>query len=168
MPKINIAFDVFTGGDPYTIKIGDYSEWLTIKNSPAVAEITLPGASDPIIYSFVKGAINSYNSTTLYNDCIECEESQLPDGIYNITIRGEGGHFKQKYYLKTDVIDLEIGKKLIELGFVYTDTVKSKYEYIQQIKFHLDSAKANTTEGYIKDASKHFAEAQKMIKCNNC
>lgn len=167
MPRINIAFDIFSS-DPATLKVADYSDWLTIKNSPAVVEIIVPGAKEPIVYSFVKGAINSYNSATLYMNCSECEEADLEDGIYSINVRGEGGHFAQKYYLKTDILDLEIDRKIIDLGFSYTDKVREAWGHIEKIKFYLESAKARTKRGDIAEAQRFFSEAQKLTNCKNC
>lgn len=168
MPRINIAFDVFSSGDPKTLKVGDYSDWLTIKNDPSVIKITVPGAQSPVTYSFVKGAINSFNSTSLYMACSECDEADLSDGIYFLRVEGAGGHFAEKYYLKTDVLQLEIDKKIINLGFSYTDEVKSKWEQIEKILFYLESAKARTKEGDIREAHRFFSEAQTLTNCKNC
>lgn len=168
--KPNILVKFLDSKDPQLLLIADFSTWSFIKSKPAVIEITLPGSSEPIIYSFVKGSINSYNSQTLYTNCSECEYSDLPDGIFSATIKGSPDTFNyETHYLKTDVLELELSKRTIDIGFQYTSEAKSKMEELDKARFYLESAKANVQLGFISDGNRAFEEAQKIIrKCSSC
>lgn len=167
-PKVN--FKVLDSNDPQVLLVGDFSNWLFLRNKPSVISITLPGASQPIEYSFVKGTINMYDSKSLYNTCSECDYSDLNDGVYKITLRSSPDtFFHEAYYLKTDVIELQIAKRLVDIGFQYNETNESKYREINKIKDYLNGAKARVQLGYISEGIKFFDEAKKLInKCNNC
>lgn len=166
----NILVKVLESHDPQLLLIGDFSTWSFIKSKPATISITLPGAGKPITYSFVKGTINSYNSQTLETSCSECEYSDLNDGVYSILVKGSPDTFNyETHYLKTDVLELELAKRTIDIGFQYTSEAKSKMEELDKARFYLESAKANVQLGFISDGNRAFEEAQKIVKkCNSC
>jgi len=167
--KPEIRFQVYSG-DPSSLYVADYSNWLTLETRPAVISITLPGSSTPIVYSFSKRTINEYNSNTLYQECGDCDFTPLEDGIYTITVKSTTPYELTKYYLKMDVIQLELDKMVIDLGLNY-DRNKIGYldEYFQ-IKFFMDAAEANLRDGDIQTAQNYFQYVQKLISknCKTC
>lgn len=175
--KINIDFQVVHSGDPKIIMVADFSSWLYIETEPAVISITLPGSHNPIQFNFEKNKINGFNSNNLgigcsYN-CDEPEYADLPDGIYDIKLEASPNTFnKQRYYLKTDKIQLELDELLVKLGFTYNEKDKDKINNLQLIDFLLMVARAAIRLGDIPKASEHFNEALKLIEktkeCKNC
>lgn len=168
---VNLKLKFVDSNDSEQLLIADYSEWFIVENFPAYIFITLPGASDPITYTFNKHTINSFNSKTLYLGCSECDEglSDLPDGVYKAKIQSSYEQFSNEaYYLKTDKLRKELNKRYIEIGFQYTDEAKTKIKELFKIEYYINSAKARVAEGYISDAHKFFEEAQKLSSCKNC
>lgn len=168
--KPKILAKVLDSNNPQILLVADFSDWLFLKNKPATISITMPGSNKPQVYSFVKGSINKYNSKTLYSDCSECDESNLPDGIYKIRIDASPNTFFYEFhYLKADSLKLQLAKKIVDIGLVYTEEAKRKMEEIEKIKFYLYEAESNAMLGFISDAQKAFSEAQNLLdRCNNC
>lgn len=169
--KVEIRFQVFDSKDPKVLLIGDYSNWLIYYDDASYISITPPGSNEAITYTFNKKTISEFNSETLYLGCSDCDDelSDLSDGIWKIRVfSAQSEFFEEKYYLKTDVHNLNRAKKLIEIGFHYNDVTKQKFELIQKSDFYLEKAIAHTTAGEIKEAQRFFEEAQNILNCKEC
>lgn len=174
--KIRINFYVFSEYSPEILLVGDNSNWLHIEDSPAVIDITLPGSTKPITFTYLKNGINSFNShnlkiTCLKGDCTEEEFGPLPDGIYTITVRGSHSpDFKKtKYHLKTDRLQQIIDKELINLGFYFDkDKIKQRDELLN-VKVMLMQAEAYIRREEIQEAKRFYDRAKIEIeRINEC
>ena len=175
--KITVDFYVFSEYDPKVLLVGDNSNWLHIKDNPAIIEILLPGSSKPIIFTYLKNGINSFNShnlkiTCLKGDCTEEEFSDLPDGIYTITVKGSPStFFKTKYHLKTDRLNQVIDKNLIDLGFYFDENKVNQRDELLNIKVYLMQAEAYIRREDIQMAKKFYdlakVEVERFDACNN-
>ena len=172
--KINIDFAVLNSYDPALLLVGDFSDWKHIYQKPSIIEITLPGSSQAISYSFVKRTINSFNSSTLYLNCSDCDGySPLPDGVYTIVVKGSPDKFyRKRYYLKIDTLRLELDKIYVGAGVAYNENDKEYREALANIEFKLDVAQAHTRSGNIRKANAFFKDAQCLVEkykqCKNC
>ena len=172
--QIHVDFQIIETGNPKILSVIDTSIWLYAENKPSYISIRLPGSSKDKIFTFKKESVTSFNSHTLGISCLkgDCTEENyvdLPDGIYTIKVlSGYEGIEKQRYYLKTDKIDLEIAKKVTLIGFNYSDAVKDSIQMIKDIKWQLDVAKSWTKLGDFIQADKFFQEAVKSFNSQNC
>lgn len=175
--KINVDFYVFSEYDPKVLLVGDNSSWLHIQDSPAIIEILLPGSAKPIIFTYLKNGINSFNShnlkiTCLKGDCTEEEFVDLPDGIYTITVKGSPSTFQRtKYHLKTDRLQQVIDKNLIDLGFYFDEHKVKQRDELLNVKVLLMIAEAHIRREDIQQAKKYYdlakAEVERIDECNS-
>lgn len=175
--KPNIDFYVLFQGDyfnPEYLYIADASKWLNIKDKPSIIEIQTPGSQIPVTLYFDKKSINNFSSIDLGLNCMDCDSIEtvdLPDGIYNITVKGSPSIFrKNRKHLRTTKARLELAKFLItlNLGCENTETKKLQKEVIK-IQLLLDSAEANVSFGNVQTASDEYRLAKKKIeKLTNC
>lgn len=175
--QIKIDFDVIQS-TVQTLWIGDSSDWIYSENLPALIEITLPGASRKLAFSFKKQAINSFNShnlgiTCLQGDCTEEEYGDIPDGIYTICVKsGYEGFEKTRYYLKTDRTELELSKVVVKHGFEYSKNDKEFRDKIYDIDWLIKVAKSHAKLGDFVKANKFLQEARSILRtlsdCKDC
>lgn len=176
--SINIDFFVFTLYDPKYLIVSDNSTWLHIIDKPAIIEITIPGSTRIITFSFIQNAINTFNSNNLkltcpHGDCTEQTYIDLPDGVYTITVKGSPDtYYKTKYHLKTDRINQRLDKILIDLGFDFNnggkDTNKTR-DTLLDIQIQLMIAEAYIRKEDINSAKLYYNTANtalgKLEKC---
>lgn len=172
--QINIDFQVLETGNPKILQVLDNSTWIYAENKPAYISIKLPGSKKYKTVSFKKYAVSNFNShilglSCLKGDCTEEVYVNLPDGIYTIKVlSGYEDIEKERYYLKTDVIDLEIAKSLTLIGFDYTAETKKQIEPYQKIKNFLSVAKSWTKLGDFIKADRYFQEAVSLFNKSKC
>lgn len=177
--KIKIDFYVFSEYAPEVLLVGDNSNWLHIEDSPAIIEITLPGATKPLIYTYLKNGVNSFNShnlkvTCLKGDCTEEEFGPLPDGIYTITVKGSHSpeFYKTKYHLKTDRLQQVIDKNLIDLGFHFDKEKIKLRDEILNVKVLLMQAEAYIRMQELSKAKQFYdlakEEIERIDRCKDC
>ncbi len=165
MECLSLDFDVLETNNPKKLIVADTSpNWLGVEDLPAYLYITLPGSKKEKIFTFDKKAIQIFNSTNLglspIGDCEKDNYSDLPDGMYKIKMQsGIEDHFVEKYYLKTDMLELEISKKLVERALRYYSFEDGFYKCLQNIELNLKTAKAFTIDCDIKNAMKYYNEA---------
>lgn len=173
--NININFRVFSDS-PQEITIADFSEWIYAEDKPAFLEITMPGSSKVKTFSFNKRQFNGYNSNNLGLSCLtaDCKEEKytdLPDGIYTISLLSSyENQSKLKYYLKTDRYEIEFSKVMIKYGLEIT--TPDFLRYMVETDGILKVAKSHTMLGDFTKAQKFFEEAKSRLnkynECQNC
>ena len=136
----DIDFQVINTLDPRVMPIADTSEWGQIEGKASIIEVILPGEESPIINYFDKSKINIMNSSNLKLictvDCAEVELINLPDGIYEITVKGSPDtFFKTRKYLRTTLTQLELDKIFIQLNL----TCKEKDTNILDTLYNIES-----------------------------
>lgn len=167
--EIKIDFYVLETGNPEKLSVWDSSDWIYSESLPSYIVIKLPGSKKEKTYSFKKYAVNTLNShnlglSCLKGDCTEEEYVSLPDGIYTITLKsGYEDIETTKYYLKTDLFDLEREEVL---GVDNYD--KDFINYMTEIKFLEDRAKAFTKKGDFVKANRYFEESRKKLETVKC
>lgn len=172
--QINIDFQVFETGNPKILSVADTSTWLYAENKPSYISIKLPGSKKEKTLSFKKYAVNKLNSHVLGVSCLkgDCTEEvyvNLPDGIYTIKVlSGYEDIEKERYYLKTDVIDLEIAKALTLIGFDYNESTSKQIEPFEKINNFLMVAKSWTKLGDFVKANRYFQEAVNLFNKQKC
>jgi hypothetical protein len=172
--KIHIDFEVFETGNPKILSVADTSDWLYAENKPSYISIKIPGSSKYKTVSFKKWAVNNFNShnlgiSCLKGDCTKETYVNLPDGIYTIKLlSGYEDIDREKYYLKTDEIDLEIAKSLTQIGFDFTDQTAKQIKPFEKIKDWLQASKDETKKGDFVKADRYFQEASSLFNKQKC
>jgi len=170
--RINVDFQYYDSGDPKTLILLDTSEWAHIKDKPTIIEITTPGFDKPVVNYFEQGMINVFNSNILELSCGGCDKEliDLPDGIYEVTLKGSPETFKKtRYILRTTKTQLDLDKLFLNLSDTCSGGLdKSKFSSLQEIQMLLKSAEANTRYENICTAQSLLLNAQRKIKEQNC
>lgn len=174
-PKID--FSVLTQEDyfnPEILFIADTSKWLHLEDKPSIIEIQTPGSNTPVVNYFDKKAINTFRSVDLALNCPTCDKLEfhdLPDGVYNITLKASPSNFqKNRKYLRTTKARLELAKFLVSLNMgCESEENKQLQEEVLKISLLLDSAEANVVFDNIQTAHDEYKIAKdKIEKLTNC
>ena len=179
MAKVRLDFQVLLNADPKRLFIADSSKWLHLENKPAIIEIVLPGYDEPVTNYFDKRKINIFNSLNLGINCPNCltddsaELADLPDGIYHITLKGSPDSFKtSKYYLRTNLLDLEIDKLFLDnisLDGYINPNIKEIFDKIKVLKY---GAESHLRLNNVQFASENINVIRELIdnirSCKNC
>lgn len=171
--KINVDFQVYDSGDPKVFIVIDTSEWAHIENKPTIIEIISPGFDKPVVNYFDQMKVNVFNSHNLGLRCFDCqggENADLPDGIYDITLKGSPETFnKNRKYLRTTSIQLELDELLLDLtsdcGDIKDSNLFKKYQEIQML---LRASEANIRHNNICVAQNLLLKAQELIRDSKC
>lgn len=173
MECICIDFDVLETKDPKKLMIGDTSpNWLYAEDKPAYLYITLPGSNKEKIFTFKKHSIEVYNSNNLglsqpSSNCNPQRYSDLSDGIYKIKLATSyEDTFVEKYYLKTDILEKEIAKKIVVNLLNPSDSNKEYLDRISKVDRLLMGAKSALIESNISLSSDLYNEAVELL--NKC
>lgn len=171
--KTSIDFNIHS--DPYWLRIADYSMWGLAENKPAIIEITVPGYSTKIVKYFDKFKTNGFNSLILEincdGDCGDIEKVTLPDGIWEVTVKGSPDKFNKTYhYLKTDMLQLDIDKIVIEA--FEEDCIKDISNKLTEIELLVEGAKSYIRYDNLQVAGNMFQKVinlvEKMKDCKTC
>lgn len=175
-PKID--FLIPDSNDPKYLIVADVSEYFYIADKPAIVEIILPGFQRPVTHYISKGANNIFNSINLFlncptGDCFDQEYLDLPDGIYQITLKASPDSFRKgKYYLKTDILMLDFYEIHVQRGIENTLYDETFLKWSAKVRATITSAKGAAIQGLLSEASRHYKEAVKMVEqykeCKNC
>lgn len=164
-PFINFTF--INTQDPKYLMLGDLSEYLFIEGKPAIVQITLPGYTEPLEFTWHKKHTNVFNSNNLritcLNNCGKQDYADLPDGIYKAKVIASPDKFnKERYYLKTDQFELELSKirldKFLKDGF--TEVLK---KWSSDVEILITAAKDAIRDGKIETAKRFFDEAKSIL-----
>jgi hypothetical protein len=163
-----IDFFVYENNDPRTLVVADNSTWKHLVDKPTIIEITLPGYTEPCVtHYFEQGAKNSFNSNTLYSNCVSCKKPSydyLPDGVYTLTVKGSPDTFQETIkYLKTDAINLELQKQLCKQD-VLCFKESPFWEDYEETKKCLELAKAAVVAGQDRQASQLYEMASGTVE----
>jgi hypothetical protein len=159
--KIKIDFNILPILDSKLIQVADGSDWYGAEDKQATILIFPPGSSKSINNVFAKHKINKYTSSNLQ---LGCEDQDLSDGIWTITLKSAyEGLEKTRYFLKTDRFKIEWYKEWINTGLDYTDTKDARYDKLVDCNKHIISAEACTLDGNFTMANSEFQEAQKKF-----
>lgn len=171
--KLDIDFSVHS--NPYFLKVMDLSEWALIEDQPSIIEINLPGYSRKITKFFDKHKTNIFNSILLEinceDDCGKVEKLTLPDGIYTIKVIGSPStYFKEYFYLKTDLFDMELDK--IYIDSLNTRNRKDLINKLSEVEFLMKGAESHLRFDDITTAGMLFEQALDMVSdlknCKSC
>lgn len=174
MKNITIDFQVYDSNDPKKIIVLDTSIWSLIEDKPAIIEIISPGEKKPVVHYYTKNGITVLNSVNLGLNCGDCgkEFFDLPDGVYEITVKGSPDKFnKKRYYLKTTTLLNKIDDALLK---VYNDCQTcsenlTDVDKILRYKNLIDIAEAFIRKGHKCEAQDIIYKIQDFIKkFNNC
>ena len=174
MRNIDLDFQVYDSNDPKKIIILDTSVWEHISNKPSIIEIITPGMKNPVVLNYKKNSVNILNSHNLKLNCGTCGEEyyDLPDGIYEITIKGSPDRFnKKRFYLKTTTIQSKLDELLINNYDLESDcnTDIILTQKILRYRDLISVADAFMRKGFISDANKIVNNIIGFIdKSKNC
>lgn len=177
MNNINIDFQVYDSNDPKYIIVLDTSIWMHLERKPAVIEIITPGEVKKVAYEYTKNGVNILNSINLGLNCNGCKQEfiDLPDGVYEITVKGSPDKFyKKRYYLKTTTIQSRLDDIILKY-YSDCDTCDENAEEISRILRYQDLisvAEAFIRKGYKCEAQDIIFKIQKFINkhkdCRRC
>lgn len=177
MKNIHIDFQVYDSNDPKKIIILDTSIWALIEDKPAIIEVISPGEKRPVVHYYTKNGITILNSVNLGLNCGECGDEffDLPDGVYEITVKGSPDKFnKKRYYLKTTTLLNKIDDALLK---VYNDCQTcsenlTDVDRILRYKNLISIAEAFIRKGHKCEAQDIIYKVQDFIKkfnsCRKC
>lgn len=166
---INIDFHIVSS--LYWLNVWDLSQWGNIDELPSIIEITLPGTEEPLTTYYQKSKVNSFNSNTMLlacnPSCDPAEKTHLADGLYHIKVIGSpSSHYKESYFLKDDVFQLNLDKLYLEYVDNFTETT---IDNLTEVEFIRNSAHAAVRLGLFKKAMTLFSRAQKKLdKIKTC
>lgn len=172
---IDLDFQIMQTLDPRVLSIYDISAWGHIQEKASIVEVLTPASKNPIVLPYTKCAINTFNSVNLHLNCEGCkpELNDLPDGLYEITIKGSPSYFnKTRYYLRTVKANLELDKLFINLDLIHKKPTKEFIDKLIDIQLLLRASEANVRFENIEEAQQLFLKAQELIKkfqgCTKC
>ena len=174
MKNVHIDFQIYDSNDPKQIIVLDTSIWAHIEDKPAVIEILTPGETKWVGYNYTKNGVNILNSINLGLNCYDCgkEFIDLPDGVYEIVVKGSPDKFnKKRYYLKTTTLQNKIDDALLK---VYSDCSTcsdnlTDVDKILRYKNLISIAEAFIRKGFKCEAQDIIYKIQEFIKkFNNC
>ena len=181
--KIDIDFQVYDSKDPKSFIVIDTSNWEHIHDKPSIIEITIPGDEHPVTNYYAKRCskgcgVNVFDSYSLGLMCEGCgdEKIDLPDGIYDITVKGSPDKFrKSKAYLRTTKLQLDLDKLYIDLSlecFNSEEELQRKIDKLNKIQLLIKAAEANVRHDHRCIAHDLFRKAYELLnkakKCNGC
>ena len=172
MKNIHIDFQIYDSNDPKQIIVLDTSIWSYIEDKPAIMEIITPGNDSPVTLYHSKNAVIKLDSYNLGLNCQNCgdETADLPDGVYEITIKGSPDKFnKTRYYLKTTTtlskLDDIILKEYQSCNSCAEERDSKALRYVDLISI----AEAFIRKGYKCEAQDILFKIQDFVnKYNNC
>jgi hypothetical protein len=175
MSQINIDFQVLTNYNPKYLVVVDTSDWQNLKDKPTIIEIILPGFSEPIVHYYEQGRVNVFNSVNLGLNCTNCgikeqDFNDLPDGIYQITVKGSPSNFQNtRYFLKNDTLRLKLDNAFMKLNLSCNDFDKNLLDKIQKIDFLMKASESHVRLGNQCEAQELMFRAEKEVnKLKNC
>lgn len=161
MKNIHVDFQIYDSNDPKQIIVLDTSIWSQIENKQSIIEIITPGSTDVITLPYFKNSVNILNANTLQLNCFECGDNfiDLPDGVYEITVKGSPDKFnKKRFYLKTTTIQGKLDDILIG---VYSDCNSCSENSDEITKILRYKNLISVAEAFIRRG--HKCESQKLI-----
>lgn len=165
--SVRLDFQIISTGDPKYISLVDYSQWGLIEDKPAIIEVTVAGASTPVVLSFTKNSQTIFTTKNLLMTCNDCSLSDFPDGIYTFTLKGSPDTFnKTRKFLKTDLLRLQLDKFIISTECNWS---AKTYELYNEINFLIAVAEAHTRYDNLSTAQEFLQQAyDKVDRLINC
>lgn len=175
MSNIIIDFQVYDSNDPKQIIILDTSIWSVLENKRAIIEIITPGESKAVGFDYTKNGVTILNSYNLGLNCVDCgkvELFDLPDGVYEITVKGSPDRFnKKRFYLKTTITRSKLDELLIK-NYSDCESCSEQTDDISKImryKNLIEVAEAFLRRGFKCEAQDILFKVQNYLKkFNNC
>ena len=169
--KTVVDFGVRDYMNPKYFFVTDLSEWKQAASKPSIIEITPPGSRKFVTHYFEKGQENQFNSIKLQLNCdLDCDTEciELPDGIYQITVKGSpDSNFMCKDYLRTVNMELEL-----DAAYLSEDGSPKLKQKVCDIEMLLKAAKANVRSDNFGKAQELFEmaeiEVEKLKDCQDC
>lgn len=168
--NIKLDFEVVGTNNPKVLRVVDESEWGILANRPAVIEVKGPDMESVVSYYLGKNQLNIFTSVTLGYTCDKYEYENLPDGVYEITIKGSPSTYTfTRHYLKTDILRLNIDKVWARTNVLCDYVDDDLIEKIKKVEYIVAVAEANMRLGNIETAEELIEKANKLLYIiNNC
>ena len=133
--QVKIDFEVIPTYEIYTLWVGDSSDWKYLEDKESTIGIKVPNSTKELLFPFKKKSLNIFNSNDLgvscFKSCAEQEYVPIPDGLYTIKVYSSSQYQnKERWFFKTDNLQLEVDKAFIKLGFEYK---KEDEDYIKKL-----------------------------------
>lgn len=168
--NIKLDFEVVGTNNPKVLRVVDESEWGILANRPAIIEVKGPDMESAVSYYLGKNQLNIFTSVTLGYTCDKYEYENLPDGVYEITIKGSPSTYTfTRHYLKTDILRLNIDKVWARTNVLCDYVDDDLIEKIKKVEYIVAVAEANMRLGNIETAEELIEKANKLLYIiNNC
>lgn len=179
MENVNIDFQVYDSGDPKQLIVLDTSIWGIIQDRPAIIEIIPPGFKEPSVNYFKQNFVNIFTSHTLGLNCesnsTPVVQSDLPDGVYEITLKGSPDKFnKKRLYLKTTSLNRALDDVLISKYSECIDCIAQDDDISKVLRYKnlIEVAEAFVRKGLKREAQNIIFKIQDYAKdqknCKGC
>lgn len=168
--NIKLDFEVVGTNNPKVLRVVDESEWGILASRPAVIEVKGPDMESAVSYYLGKNQLNIFTSVTLGYTCDKYEYENLPDGVYEITIKGSPSTYTfTRHYLKTDILRLNIDKVWARTNVLCDYVDDDLIEKIKKVEYIVAVAEANMRLGNIETAEELIEKANRLLYIiNNC
>ena len=181
MGKINLDFQIYDSNDPKQIIILDASYWAHIVDKPAILEVKIPGDEDIVTLFFDKARVTILNSLNLRLNCVTCTSAEtidLPDGVYEITLKGSPDKFrKTKLYLKTTSLQGKLDDMIVKAydpkhGYCSESSINPEIEKLLRYQNLIRVAESLVRQGYKCEAQEIIFKIHDFLKkyknCKKC
>ena len=175
--QVKIDFEVIPTYEIYTLWVGDSSDWKYLEDKESTIGIKVPNSTKELLFPFKKKSLNIFNSNDLgvscFKSCAEQEHIPIPDGLYTIKVYSSSQYQnKERWFFKTDNLQLEVDKAFIKLGFEYKKEDEDYIKNLSLIDFFLKAVHSATRLGDQIKAQAYYEQAKELLKqyqnCKNC
>ncbi len=175
-PNINdirLSCQIVDTHDPKVLMVMDESEWGLLEDRKAIIEIITPGRKEPSVFFLGKNQVNVFTSLTLGLNCHEnggLEYLDLPDGIYDITLKGSPSYYSfNRKFLKTDILRRRMDRLWIKTNVLCEHEDKGLLDKIKELEYLMAVTEANVRLGNIKEAHDIIDRINDLLDmANNC
>lgn len=129
-------------------------------------EITVPGFA-PKSITFTPSSIQVYNSNSLGITCPECENSNLPDGVYKVkyTMTPAYQYYVERSFMRTNMIYAKLDSYFLKLDFMQCDQAikEAQKKVLDTIEFFIEGAIAAADKCMDSKAMELYNTANSML-----
>ena len=160
-PKID--FEILNIARPTKLVIADSSLWGFIEEKPSVIEIIPPMKDIGVSHYFNKNQNNIFNSSNLYLSEVGLT-TDLPDGVYTITLKGSDCHEVSKYYLRTESIEIRLAKAYLQTDFLDNSKDTEIKDFLSEIRSLIAGANSAVKFGELVKGTQILSKANEYLK----
>lgn len=163
----NIDFYILQNNDPKSVAILDMSEYIDQPEKPKV-DVILPGFTGHVSVDYVPGSVLIMDSDMLdlTSECDYCDKPDLPDGVYQITMKicPYDELYKRKCFLKTTIFFNSLQEILLQTNLDDNSYQNRQFKNdILDLYLLIHSASADVARCNVQDGVKKYDAAVRLL-----